>query len=170
MGMRGCRAGSPTRLHKEGNALHTVQGSATYPQPPLVMHHQRQPGGRIWDQFLIVSDAFSGRIFTQFRAPGLCGGTGVLSGEPAGSEDCAVRSSPASIPTTRIEVSIADLPSEGEETLELGAHGVVLPLQQWNQLVAVGPSGGGGLLGQPLTDSDGICRKERASAPGRTIK
>jgi hypothetical protein len=28
VGVRGCRAGSPTRLHKEGNALHRLQSSA----------------------------------------------------------------------------------------------------------------------------------------------
>ena len=34
------------------------------------------------------------------------------------------------IPPTWIEVSTVDLPGEGEQALELGGHGVVLPLQQ----------------------------------------
>jgi hypothetical protein len=40
LGMRGCRAGVPTRLGKEGNPLHTVRVAHLPMGDPLVLHHQ----------------------------------------------------------------------------------------------------------------------------------
>jgi hypothetical protein len=113
VGVRGCRAGSPTRLHKEGNALHRLQSSARVMNSDLGFGQPRHCG-----------------LEPPSAVP--CDEQTPLGGDPARGEDGAVSSSPARVPAATIEVSAADFPGEWKQPLELGGHSVVVTLQQRN--------------------------------------